>query len=79
MTGQVALLNRADEGLVAGDSVGFASRIQSVAPPGGVLVDDVTMRGTRSTIAYASTGDHRRLKGMLEFDPALEGTSRGRA
>src|SRR5215203_762860 len=63
VTGRVALLNRADEGLVAGDSVNFASRIQSVAPPGSVLVDDVTMRGTRSTIAYASAGDHR-LKGM---------------
>ena len=63
VTGRVALLNRADEGLVAGDSVNFASRIQSVAPPGSVLVDDVTMRGTRATIAYASAGDHR-LKGM---------------
>ncbi len=63
VTGRVALLNRADEGLVAGDSVNLASRIQSAAPPGSVLVDDVTMRGTRATIAYASAGDHR-LKGM---------------
>jgi class 3 adenylate cyclase len=63
VTGRVALLNRADEGLVAGDSVNLASRIQSVAPPGSMLVDDVTMRVTRATIAYTSAGEHQ-LKGM---------------
>src|SRR5215218_8755172 len=63
VTGRVALLNRADEGLVAGDSVNLASRIQSAASPGSMLVDDVTMRVTRATIAYSSAGDHQ-LKGM---------------
>ncbi len=63
VTGRVALLNRADEGLVAGDSVNLASRIQSAAPPGSVLVDDATMRVTRATIAYSSAGEHQ-LKGM---------------
>src|SRR5215204_2750923 len=63
VTGRVALLNRADEGLVAGDSVNLASRIQSAAPPGSMLVDDVTMRVTRATIAYSSAGEHQ-LKGM---------------
>ena len=63
VTGRVALLNRAEEGLVAGDSVNLASRIQSAAPPGSVLVDDVTMRVTRATIAYSSAGEHQ-LKGM---------------
>src|SRR5215211_4697984 len=63
VTGRVALLNRADEGLVAGDSVNLASRIQSAASPGSMLVDDVTMRVTRATIAYPSAGEHQ-LKGM---------------
>ena len=63
VTGRVALLNRADEGLVAGDSVNLASRIQSAAPPGSVLVDDVTMRVTRGTIEYSSAGEQQ-LKGM---------------
>jgi class 3 adenylate cyclase len=39
VTGRVALLPGADEGLVAGDIVNLASRIQSVATPGSVLVD----------------------------------------
>jgi predicted ATPase/class 3 adenylate cyclase len=63
VTGRVALLPGADEGLVAGDIVNLASRIQSVAAPGSVLVDNVTMRATRGAVAYASTGDHQ-LKGL---------------
>jgi len=65
VTGRVALLDGADEGLVAGDIVNIASRIQSAADPGSVLVDDVTMRATRATLAYASAGEHL-LKGVPE-------------
>jgi len=65
VTGRVALLYGADEGLVAGDIVNVASRIQSTAEPGSVLVDDVTMRATRATLAYAPAGEHQ-LKGLPE-------------
>jgi hypothetical protein len=65
VTGRVALLGGAEEGLVAGDIVNMASRIQSAAAPGTVLVDDVTMRATRSVLAYAPGGKHL-LKGLPE-------------
>ena len=68
VTGRVALLYGADEGLVAGDIVNVASRIQSTAEPGSVLVDDVTMRATRATLAYAPAGEHQ-LKGLPESIP----------
>ena len=63
VTGRVALFPGADEGLVAGDIVNLASRIQSVAAPGSVFVDDVTMRATRSSVLYTATGEHQ-LKGL---------------
>lgn len=65
VTGRVALLGGAQEGLVAGDIVNMASRIQSAAAPGTVLVDDVTMRASRSVLAYASGGEHQ-FKGFPE-------------
>jgi class 3 adenylate cyclase len=65
VTGRVALLYGADEGLVAGEIVNVASRIQSTAEPGSVLVDDVTMRATRAVLAYAPAGAHQ-LKGLPE-------------
>jgi class 3 adenylate cyclase len=63
VTGRAALLPGADEGLVAGDIVNLASRIQSVAAPGRVFVDTGTMRATRSGVTYTSAGDHQ-LKGL---------------
>ena len=50
---------------VAGDVVNTASRIQSVAPIGGVVVGDATQRATRSVVTYASIGDVE-LKGKAE-------------
>ena len=40
------------EGMVAGDVVNTASRLQSAAPVNGILVGEETYRSTRSVIAY---------------------------
>jgi len=40
------------EGMVAGDIVNTASRIQQVAPVGGVVVGEVTYRATRAAVEY---------------------------
>jgi class 3 adenylate cyclase/tetratricopeptide (TPR) repeat protein len=50
---------------VAGDVVNTASRIQSVAPIGGVVVGEATRRATRGIVAYESMGDVD-LKGKAE-------------
>ncbi|MDQ3881344.1 MAG: AAA family ATPase, partial [Chloroflexota bacterium] len=53
MTGEAAVAIGAEgQGMVAGDLVNTASRLQSVAPPGGVLVGEATYRATRDAIAY---------------------------
>jgi class 3 adenylate cyclase len=51
----VAVGARADagEGLVAGDVVNTAARIQSAAPVNGILVGDATRRATERAIDYA--------------------------
>jgi class 3 adenylate cyclase/tetratricopeptide (TPR) repeat protein len=41
------------EGMVAGDVVNTAARLQSAAPVNGVLVDETTYRATRQRIDYA--------------------------
>ena len=46
------------EGMVLGDSVNTASRLQSIAAPGSVLVDDVTRRASEAAIAYEDAGTH---------------------
>ena len=53
------------EGLVAGDAVNTASRVQSVAGPGLVWVDEGTRAATSRAIAYADAGEHT-LKGKAE-------------
>ncbi len=50
---------------VAGDVVNTASRIQSVAPIGGVVVGEATQRATRGVVTYESLGDVG-LKGKAE-------------
>jgi len=50
------------EGMVAGDMVNTASRIQSLADPGQVLVADSTRRATEPTVVFEDTGEHE-LKG----------------
>jgi class 3 adenylate cyclase len=59
LTGEAAVTIGAEgEGMVAGDLVNTASRIQSVAQPGSVYVGDSTRRATEQTIAYESAGSH---------------------
>ena len=66
VTGEAAITVGAEgQGMVAGDIVNTASRIQSVAQPGTVLVDDATRRTTEAPIAYEDTGSHT-LKGKAE-------------
>ena len=47
------------EGMVLGDTVNTASRLQSIAQPGTVLVDDVTRRASEAAIAYEDAGSHQ--------------------
>lgn len=62
-TGQVAVsLGVVGEGMVAGDAVNTAARVQSVAAPGQVWVDDTTRSLTTASLAYAPVGSHE-LKG----------------
>ena len=57
LTGETAVTVGAEgQGMVAGDLVNTASRIQSVAPPGGVLVGEATRRSTEAAIAYEDVG-----------------------
>lgn len=66
LTGEAAVnLAARGQGLVAGDLVNTASRIQSVAEPGTVLVGDSTRRATEAAISYSEGGTHL-LKGKTE-------------
>ena len=66
LTGHAAVEFAAvDQGMVVGDAINTASRIQSVAQPGSVLVDDVTRAVTAQAIAYEDAGAHR-VKGKTE-------------
>ncbi|MCV0402824.1 MAG: AAA family ATPase [Chloroflexi bacterium] len=59
LTGEAAVtIGASNMGMVAGDLVNSASRLQSVAAPGTVLVGDSTRRGSAEAIAYESAGDH---------------------
>jgi class 3 adenylate cyclase len=50
------------EGMVAGDLVNTASRVQSVAEPGSVFVGEGTRRATEGTVVYEPAGSFE-LKG----------------
>jgi class 3 adenylate cyclase/tetratricopeptide (TPR) repeat protein len=63
LTGNAAVeVGSEGEGMVLGDTVNTASRLQSTAAPGTVLVDDVTRRASEAAIAYEDAGLHE-LKG----------------
>ena len=58
VTGSAAVdLGTEGEGMVLGDTVNTASRLQSLAGPGEVLVDDVTRRASEAAIAYEDAGE----------------------
>jgi class 3 adenylate cyclase/tetratricopeptide (TPR) repeat protein len=66
LTGEAAVtLGARGQGMVAGDLVNTASRVQALAAPGSVLVGDTTRRATEAAIAYDDAGAHE-LKGKTE-------------
>ena len=58
-------LGAKDQGMVAGDLVNTASRVQSRGAAGGVLVGEATKRATEAAIEYEDAGLHE-LKGKAE-------------
>ena len=69
LTGEAAVtLGSTSEGMVAGDLVNTASRVQSLASPGHVLVNDATRRATDATVVYENAGTHE-LKGKVGLVP----------
>ena len=63
LTGEAAVTVGAHgQGMVAGDLVNTASRIQSVAAPGSVFVGESTKEATEAAVAYDDGGEHA-LKG----------------
>jgi class 3 adenylate cyclase len=66
VTGEVAVtLGAAHEGMVAGDAVNTAARVQAAADPGEVLVDGATRRLAEAAVGFAEAGEHA-LKGKAE-------------
>jgi class 3 adenylate cyclase/tetratricopeptide (TPR) repeat protein len=66
VTGAVAVtVGASGEGMVAGDAVNTAARVQAAAEPGTVLVDEGTWRVAQAGVAFTATGDHV-LKGKAE-------------
>ena len=63
LTGEAAVtLGAEGEGMVAGDLVNTASRVQSQAEPGTVYVGEATRRSTEQTVVYEPAGSFE-LKG----------------
>jgi class 3 adenylate cyclase/tetratricopeptide (TPR) repeat protein len=70
LTGEAAVAVGAEaEGMVTGDLVNTASRLQSAAQPGTVLVGEATRLAAGEAIAFESAGDQV-LKGKAEPVPA---------
>jgi class 3 adenylate cyclase/tetratricopeptide (TPR) repeat protein len=70
LTGEAAVtLGATNQGMVAGDLVNTASRLQSVASPGTVLVGEATQRAASKAIAFEAAGDQV-LKGKAAPVPA---------
>jgi class 3 adenylate cyclase/predicted ATPase len=66
LSGEAAVtVGAVGQGMVAGDLVNTASRVQSAATPGSVLVGEATKRATEAAIVYEDAGMHE-LKGKTE-------------
>jgi class 3 adenylate cyclase/tetratricopeptide (TPR) repeat protein len=66
LTGEAAVnVGAVGEGMVAGDLVNTASRIQAAAEPGSVLVGDATRRASEAAVVFEDAGTHT-LKGKTE-------------
>ena len=71
LTGEAAVtIGATDQGMVAGDIVNTAARLQGVAEPGTVLVGESTMRAALAAIAFEEAGDAT-LKGKTSPVPAF--------
>jgi class 3 adenylate cyclase/predicted ATPase len=70
LTGEAAVtIGAVGQGIVAGDLVNTASRLQSAAPPGSVLVGEATQRAANRAIAFEPAGEQT-LKGKAAPVPA---------
>src|SRR5579884_4100696 len=66
LTGEAAVnIGAVGEGMVAGDLVNTAARIQAAAEPGTVLVGESTRRASERAVAFEESGEHV-LKGKAE-------------
>ncbi len=65
VTGQAVAMDSVEEGIVVGDRVNTAARIQGLAEPGTVYVDETTRAATAAAIAYRDAGEHL-VKGKAE-------------
>jgi class 3 adenylate cyclase/tetratricopeptide (TPR) repeat protein len=66
LTGEAAVtLGAVNQGMVAGDLVNTASRLQAVAEPGTVIVGEATYRAAIGAISFEPLGE-RALKGKAE-------------
>jgi predicted ATPase/class 3 adenylate cyclase len=74
VTGEAAVtLGAEGQGMVAGDLVNTASRVQAAASAGTVLVGERTRRASEAAIAYEDAGEHE-LKGKSEPVPLWRAT-----
>jgi class 3 adenylate cyclase/predicted ATPase len=70
LTGEAATsIGATNQGMVAGDLVNTASRLQSAASPGTVLVGEATQRAASRAIAFEAAGEQT-LKGKASPVPA---------
>ena len=75
LTGEAAVtVGATGQGMVAGDLVNTASRLQSVAPPGSVLVGEATYHATNDAISFEEAGE-KVLKGKQAPVAAWRATS----
>jgi class 3 adenylate cyclase/tetratricopeptide (TPR) repeat protein len=70
LTGQAAVtVGATDQGMVAGDLVNTAARLQGAAPPSTVLVGEATMQAASGAVAFEAAGEQV-LKGKAAPVPA---------